>query len=53
MGGVKYVVERWRKKWKEVSGGRDECVEIRVYVYIWIMEERYWIWMESVKCGTI
>ena len=27
VGGVKYVVERWRKKWKEVSGGRDECVE--------------------------
>ena len=26
-GGVKVVVERWRKKWKEVSGGRDESVE--------------------------
>ena len=24
-----------------------------MYIYIWIMEERYWIWMESVKCGTI
>ena len=27
VGGVKVVVERWWKKWKEVSGGRDECVE--------------------------
>ena len=27
VGGVKYLVERWRKKWKEVSGGTDECVE--------------------------
>ena len=27
VGGVKVVVERWRKKWKEVSAGRDECVE--------------------------
>ena len=27
VGGVKVVVERGRKKWKEVSGGRDECVE--------------------------
>ena len=47
--------ERWRKKGKEVSGGRDESVEWRkyVYIYIWIMEERYWNWMESVKCGTI
>ena len=27
VGGVKVVVERWRKKWKEVSGGRDESVE--------------------------
>ena len=25
--GVKVVVERGRKKWKEVSGGRDESVE--------------------------
>ena len=24
-----------------------------MYIYIWIMEERYWNWMESVKCGTI
>ena len=21
-----------------------------VCIYIWIMEERYWNWMESVKC---
>ena len=32
-------------------------VEMNVWnegsIYIWIMEERYWIWMESVKCGTI
>ena len=27
VGGVKVVGERWRKKWKEVSGGRDESVE--------------------------
>ena len=28
VGGVKVVtVERWRKKGKEVSGGRDESVE--------------------------
>ena len=27
VGGVKVVVERRRKKWKEVSGGRDESVE--------------------------
>ena len=26
---------------------------IYIYIYIWIMEERYRIWMESVKCGTI
>ena len=30
------------KVWKEL-----------VCKYIWIMEERYWNWMESVKCGTI
>ena len=36
MRGVKVVVERWRKKWKEVSGGRDESVECRKYVYIYI-----------------
>ena len=36
MGGVKVVVERWRKKWKEVSGGSDESVECRKYVYIYI-----------------
>ena len=24
-----------------------------IYIYIWIMEERYWNWMESVKCGRI
>ena len=24
-----------------------------VCIYIWIMEERYWKWMESVNCGTI
>ena len=55
MGGVKVVtVERWRKKGKEVSGGSDESVEgTCMYIYIWIMEERYWNWMESVKCGTI
>ena len=33
-------------------------VEMKVWnegsiIYIWIMEERYWNWMESVKCGTI
>ena len=27
VGGVKVVVERGRKKWKEVSDGRDESVE--------------------------
>ena len=27
VGGVKVVGERGRKKWKEVSGGRDESVE--------------------------
>ena len=27
MGGVKVVVERWRKKGKEVRDGRDESVE--------------------------
>ena len=27
VGGMKVVVERGRKKWKEVSGGRDESVE--------------------------
>ena len=27
VGGVKVVVERGRKKWKEISGGRDESVE--------------------------
>ena len=27
VGGVKVVVERWKKKWKEVSGGSDESVE--------------------------
>ena len=27
VGGEKVVVERWRKKWKEVSGGSDESVE--------------------------
>ena len=27
VGGVKVVGERERKKWKEVSGGRDESVE--------------------------
>ena len=27
VGGVKVIVERWRKKWKEVSGGSDESVE--------------------------
>ena len=27
VGGVKVVVERCRKKWKEVSGGSDESVE--------------------------
>ena len=27
VGGVKVVVERWRKKGKEVNGGRDESVE--------------------------
>ena len=27
VGGVKVVVERWRKKWKEVSGDRDESRE--------------------------
>ena len=34
MGGVKVVVERGRKKWKEVSGGRDESVdEGSMYIY--------------------
>ena len=28
--------ERWRKKGKEVSGGRDESVEWRKYVYIYM-----------------
>ena len=27
VGGVKVVGEKGRKKWKEVSGGRDESVE--------------------------
>ena len=27
VGGVKVVVEKGRKKWKEVDGGRDESVE--------------------------
>ena len=41
------------------SGRRLVVVEMKVwnegsmYIYIWIMEERYWNWMESVKCGTI
>ena len=40
-------------------GKRLVVVEMKVgnegsmYIYIWIMEERYWNWMESVKCGTI
>ena len=36
MGGVKVViVERWRKKGKEVSGGSDESVEgTCMYIYM-------------------
>ena len=28
MGGVKVVVERWRKKWNDVSGGRNTILII-------------------------